>query len=248
MLFKTIQANALKSCFEVLKDIINDVNMFFDAEGMKIVALDNAKVALINMKLQGDKFEEYSCPEPIKAGVNVSNLFKLLKFITSNDILTIEINNTEHMEIIIENDIKHTVTKFKLSLLWINDDELQLPEIDTTCTTILPSIDFQRICRDMGNLASDIYIYRKKNILEISCKGDFANQETQLDTEQNDFGGVIGNMYSLKYIHLFTKSTGMCSTMKIQQTEPSEKMPIIFVYDVANLGKIEFYLAAKLDE
>jgi hypothetical protein len=36
--------------------------------------------------------------------------------------------------------------------------------------------------------------------------------------------------------------------MKIQQTEPSEKMPIIFVYDVANLGKIEFYLAAKLDE
>ena len=69
--------------------------MFFDEDGMKIVALDNAKVALINMKLCGDQFEEYSCPEPIKAGVNVSNLFKLLKFITSNDILTIEINNTE---------------------------------------------------------------------------------------------------------------------------------------------------------
>ena len=100
----------------------------------------------------------------------------------------------------------------------------------------------------MGNLSNDICIFRNSNILKISCVGDFAKQETEIDTEQTDFKESIGNKYSLKYINLFTKATNMCSHMKIQQTFPSNRMPIIFVYDVANLGYIEFFLAAKLDD
>jgi len=248
MLLKTVQATALKSCFEVLKEIINDVNIFFTADGVAITALDNAKVALINMKLTADRFEEYDCPVPIKAGVNVSNLFKILKFITPNDTLSMEIDDRDIMKLVIENDTKHARTQFELSLLWINDDELQLPVLSPTCTTILPSADFQRICRDLGNIGQDITIYRRNEILEISCKGEFASQQTEIDTEQHDYKGEVGETYSLKYINLFTKATGMCSTMKIQQTVPSSRMPIILVYDVANLGSIEFFLAAKLEE
>ena len=48
MHLKTIQASALKSCFEVLKDALHDVNMFFTPTGMSITALDNAKAALIS--------------------------------------------------------------------------------------------------------------------------------------------------------------------------------------------------------
>ena len=98
MQFKTVQASALKSSFEVLKDVINDVNMYFNSDGMSITALDNAKVALINMKLHADKFEEYECEGPITAGVNITNFFKILKFITSNDVLEIEITNKEFMK------------------------------------------------------------------------------------------------------------------------------------------------------
>ena len=99
----------------------------------------------------------------------------------------------------------------------------------------------------MGNIGSYVSIHRKRSILNISCDGDFAKQTTSIDTEQTDFDDYIGNKYSLKFINLFTKATNMCSNMKIQQTSPTEKMPIIFVYDVANLGNIEFYLAATLD-
>ena len=139
-------------------------------------------------------------------------------------------------------------TKFELSLLWINEDMLQLPDIQPDCTTVMPSVDFQRICRDMGNIGQDVSIFRNKNLLKICCRGDFATQETSIDTEQSEFKETIGNTYSLRYINLFTKATGMCSNMKIRQTFPTERMPISFSYDVANLGKIEFYLAAKLDD
>ena len=98
MELKTVQASAFKSCFEVLKDIINDVNVFFTPQGVSIIALDNAKVALINMNLDADRFEEFSCTSTIKAGINISNFFKILKFITSNDVLTINIQNSDVMK------------------------------------------------------------------------------------------------------------------------------------------------------
>jgi proliferating cell nuclear antigen len=51
MKLRTIQASAMKSIFEVLKDIINDVNVYFDSNGIRILALDTARVALVHMFL-----------------------------------------------------------------------------------------------------------------------------------------------------------------------------------------------------
>ena len=77
MKFKTIQASALKSAFEVLKDILNDVNVYFTPKGVQILTLDTARVALIDMFLDANNFEEYYCEANIVAGINVTNMFKL---------------------------------------------------------------------------------------------------------------------------------------------------------------------------
>jgi len=89
----SIQASAFKSTFEVLKDILNDVNIYFRPQGMYIVTLDTARTSLIDMHLAADNFEEYQCDqEEIIAGINISNTFKLLKTITNNDVIKLEIN------------------------------------------------------------------------------------------------------------------------------------------------------------
>ena len=55
----TIQASAFKSTFEVLKDILNDVNIYFKSDGMYIVTLDTARTSLVDMFLSAENFEEY---------------------------------------------------------------------------------------------------------------------------------------------------------------------------------------------
>jgi proliferating cell nuclear antigen len=62
MHFRTIQASALKTVFEVLKDIINDVNVYFNSSGIHILTLDTARVTLVHMTLVAENFEEYECP------------------------------------------------------------------------------------------------------------------------------------------------------------------------------------------
>ena len=161
MKFVTIQAAAFKSTFEVLKDILNDVNIYFKPSGMYIVTLDTARTSLIDMFLAADNFEEYECiQEEIIAGINISNTFKLLKTITNNDVLKLEIKSKEFMDIEILSENKKTNTKFQLKLLDINESRIEVPEIDMTTITTLPSVDFQRLCRDMSNIGSEIEIKR----------------------------------------------------------------------------------------
>ena len=124
MKFISIQASAFKAVFEVLKDILNDVNVYFKPSGIRIITLDTARTALVDMFLSAENFEEYSCPEDITAGINIANTFKLLKTITNNDTITMIIDNKEFIEIIINNDTKKTVTKFQLKLLDINEDQI----------------------------------------------------------------------------------------------------------------------------
>src|SRR5210317_2302260 len=154
----TIQASAVKSIFEVLKDILNDVNIYFKPDGMYIVTLDTARTSLVDMYLAADNFEEYSCEQEIIAGINISNTFKLLKTITNSDVLKIEINSKEHMDIEIISEAKKTNTKFQLKLLDINESRIEVPDIEMTTITTLPSVDFQRLCRDMSNIGTDIEI------------------------------------------------------------------------------------------
>ena len=241
----TIQATAFKSTFEVLKDILNDVNIYFKPEGMFIVTLDTARTSLIDMFLSADNFEEYHCDQDeIIAGINISNTFKLLKTITNNDVLKMEIISKEYMDIEIMSESKKTNTKFQLKLLDINESKIEVPDVTMTTVTTLPSVDLQRLCRDMSYIGSEIQIRRHGMKISFSCEGDFANQETTIDCQEQS--PDITGLYSLRYMNIFTKATSMCSSVQIIQENGNRFL--ILKYNVANLGELKFYLATKVSE
>ena len=244
MKLATVQASAIKSTFEVLKDILNDVNIYFKPDGMYIVTLDTARTSLVDMYLASDNFEEYNCESEIIAGVNVSNTFKLLKSISNSDVLIIYIDTKEYMNIEIFSEIKKTSTKFALKLLDINENQIEVPKMKMTTITPMLSADFQRICRDMYNIGNDIEITREDKKLKLYCSGDFANQETSIECSEES--PKISGKYSLRYMNIFTKATSMCSTVQIMQEEQNRFL--ILKYNVANLGELNFYLATKVSE
>ncbi len=244
MKLKTIQASAIKSTFEVLKDILTDVNISFTKTGIKLLTLDTARVSLVHLFLDGYNFDEYECDMDIVAGVNLNNLYKLLKTITNKDVLTITVNNTEYMELFIENVNKGSKTAFKLKLLDINEDEIGEPDVNMENLDTLPSVDFQRLCRDMGHIASEMKIHRHTDKLDMSCEGDFAEQLTSIDCLATDRD--VSGTYSLKYLNTFTKATGLCANMQLMQD--TENKFLVIRYNVADLGFVNFYLATKTSD
>ena len=108
----------------------------------------------------------------------------------------------------------------------------------------LPSSDFQRYCRDMGNISDKVnlksYLGEDGYNFEISCEGDFAKKKINIAESSN--GLVITNaekapgysaegIFSLKYLNLFTKSTSLCSSVEIYL---KNDYPLFLSYSISN--------------
>ena len=249
---QTIQSNAIRTLIEVLKDVLNDINIVFDESGIKIMAMDGSHVALIHMKLDADKFEYYYCKEKMNVGVCMSSWFKLMKTVSNTDTVSmfIEEDNPNELGIKIENADKNSSTTFMLKLLDINNEELKIPDVNINCIVTMPSNEFQRMCRDMNNIGDTVEIKSDKEGLHFKCEGDFATQETLIGEAKHGLvfnkrdEEEISGKFALKYINLFTKSTNLCNTIELYL---KPKYPLILKYNVANLGTIKFCLAPKAE-
>ena len=250
---QTVQSNALRTLIEVLKDVLNDINITFDDTGMKIMAMDGSHVALIHMKLHAERFEKYYCKQKLNIGVCMGSWFKLMKTVGTNDTIGLFIEDEQPNELCIriENASKNSSTTFKLKLLDIDNQDLNIPDVEINCVVTMPSNDFQRLCRDMSNIGDSVEIISDTDGLHFKCEGDFASQETVIGEathglvfNKRDSDDTISGKFSLKYINLFTKSTNLCNTIELY-LKPDN--PLILKYSVANLGEIRFCLAPKLD-
>jgi proliferating cell nuclear antigen len=246
---RTVQASAFKILIEALKELLTDTCIDFDETGMKIVSLDNSHVVLVHLKLDATKFEYFHCDNKITIGVNMLNLYKLIRTINSNDTLTlfIESDDLNHLGIKIENGEKNTKTIYKLNLMDLDNPKISINPADFNYEIMLQSADLQKICRDMYNIAEVVEIKNVGNQLILSCKGDFCSQETLLaDTENNSCNKnnneIVQGVFNLKYLVLFTKCTNLCSTVELFLRND---YPLLLRYMVASLGEVKLCLAPQ---
>ena len=255
---QTVQSGAFRILIEALKEILTDTNLIFDEGGIKLIATDNSKIVLIHMKLQSENFEHYYCKEKVKIGVNMNNLFKLIKIMSNNDILSLYINENDpnKLGIRIFNEDKNSQTSFKMNLLDISEEEIKIPPAEFETELTLPSPDFQKLIRDMTNIGDCVDIKSVGNSLIFECNGDFASQETILNEneDKNNSDGLkfsimskpeipIQGIFSLKYLVLFTKCTNLCNLIHMYI---KNDYPLIIKYTVANLGDIKLCLSPNI--
>lgn len=253
---KTVQSSIIKTLIESLKEILPDTNIEFDQNGIKVLTMDPTHTVLVHVNLNSKNFEHYHCKNKQIIGVNMVNLFKLIKTMSSSDSLClyIESQDPNHLGIQISNGEKNSITNFKLSLLDLNEEAIQVPPAQFTSVITMPSGDFQKVCRDMYNLSDTIQIKSIRGQLILDCKGDFANQETIMGESvtngvnfihKHDEPGLIQGFFSLKHLVLFTKCTNLCSSIQLFL---KNDYPLIICYQVGSLGEIRLCLAPKADE
>jgi proliferating cell nuclear antigen len=251
--FHTVQASAFRILIEALKEILTDANFEFDEHGLKIVAMDSTHTVLVHLRINSENLEKYVCKNKILLGINLLNFYKLMKIMGNNDILKLYVteDDTCVLNIEIENSDKNAITKFKLNLMDLNDSKIEVPSPEFKSVITMPSIDFQKICRDMSNIAEEIEIKSVGKQLIFSCDGQFVHQETCIGTSNNGLTfihndeNIIQGIYSLKYLVLFSKCTNLCNSVELFL---KNDYPLITKYNIASLGEIKLCLAPKFEE
>ena len=247
---KTIQASVFKSIIEVLKEVISDTNITVDETGIKILMMDSSHSCLVSLRLDAETFDEYRCDDQYHLGVNMISFFKLLKSISSNDTITLSMDSVDihELNIVVENIEKRSKTEYKLKLLDINVETIDIPDVESKTIVTMPSVDLQRISRDIANLSDVVKISAGDNTLQISCEGGFASQCTSLGAAEHGLtfrhnGEVetIESEYSVRFINLFCKASSVSPILEIH-IRPN--YPLIMKFPIS-LGTLTFALAPR---
>jgi proliferating cell nuclear antigen len=248
---KTVQTGAIRTLKEALKCILVEMSLIFDKDGIRMIAMDNTRTVLVHLRLHADKFEKFSYnydSRKFVIGVNTDHLYRIVRTATNDDTITFYVDKTDSnsLGILLEDGERKQITRYKLNLLDRDEPDIQLPETEFSANITMPSMDFQKICRDMTLLgAKTIDIKNVGTSLTFSCKGHFASRSTVMGDSENEFSiqkksdEIVTGNFSLPHLVLFTKCTNLCNNLEIHM---KNDWFLMIRYVVANLGEIKLCL------
>jgi proliferating cell nuclear antigen len=253
---KTVQIAPFRTLMTALKDILLETNITFEADGIRIINMDKSHTILAHLYLAAQNFEFYECKkEKIIIGVNMFHLFKLINSIDNDDTLTMYIENADYVDGIVSHlalkfengEIKQCKTQ-KLRLIEPEPEELQYPDVKFSSIINLPSVDFQKIIRDLTCISDKLEIKSVGNELIFKCSGQFASAEIHRAESDGSMGfilkqdssKVIQGEFSLKNLGYFIKCTNLCQQIEVYL---ENDLPLVVKYDVASLGSIKLCLS-----
>ena len=261
----TSQVTSIKTLIEALKELLMETSIIFDETGIKIYTIDTSHIVIIHMKLEASEFERFYCEKPISIGVNMINLYKIIKTINNGDTLTFFMDPNERfgmdsLGIKIENGVKNTKSTYYLDLYELDPEHIQIDPIEYNSIITIPSNDFQKLIRDMHNLSQNVEIRNIGNQLVFRCKGEFCELETiwtdnpTIDENTNEVkrniiiynknqDKITQGLFNLKFLSVFTKCTNLSSTVELNI---ENDYPLIVYYNIATLGQIRFCIAPTI--
>lgn len=225
-----------------------------DRGGLRIMAVDSTKTVLINLKLDSKNFNKFKCSKKkLPIGVNLGLFYKTIKSMDKNDILTLYVDHDDknYLGIKIDNEEEKKDSVFRLKLLDLNDQKMQLPDTRFDAVITMNSTEFHKLCREMSQLAEYVEIKCLKDKIIFTCKGDFADRTTtykgssteeetdvhikHASTTAEGAPEIVQGIYELKNLVLFSKCASLCNDIEIYM---KNDYPLIIKYTVATLGRI----------
>lgn len=260
---KTIQCIIFRILIEALKEIVTDVNFEISSEGIKVVQIDISQTVLVHLKLKSENFEYFKCdysPEnPLTIGINMFNLFKIIRTITSDDTLSLCIDD-EHSGVIIvafNNSVKNSYIEYSLNLIEINEEKYTIPPIKFDSVVNKNASDFQKNIKDMNNISEKIEIQTLSKQLIFLCNDDTIHLKIILEEDNNEetknsskvfFDAsseqIIQGYFSSKHLVSFTKCTNLSTNVKLYLKNDH---PMVVEYKVGNLGIIKLLIGPQMD-
>lgn len=252
----TIHSDMIRILFETLKEILQDVNIICDEYGMRITALESTRVAFVNLELYADDIRmddgHYRCDNRVILGINLPYLYKLIKMIAKDDVISFyKYKNVDKLYIKIENKQKKRSNTLEYKIYDLDEQEISLPKnLYHPVKVTLNSQDFSKDIKDMTQLGDKIKIQSIDNNLIYSCEGDWANinivnGETNYLEFLDQSEDVIQGTFSLRFLQLFTKATNLCIKNKLCI---GNNVPLLIEYPVPNLGLLTFLLGQQMEE
>ena len=207
--------------------------------------MDPSHVALIDISWPNSAFEKYICDSDIKFGVRIDEFSKLIKRAEKSEGIEINISDDNMLRVSIGKN-----KKYKMRLIESSASDTPLPKISYDSKITLSSSRLDKILGDIDVVSDYLSIKTTSKNVEFSGKGDAGEAVINLEKGMEELqdisvGQESSGTYSLEYLDPIVKAVGGTADSII--CEFSTEKPLRIEFKVANIGRIHFYLAPRVE-
>ena len=219
--------------------------------------MDSSHVALVSLFLSFEGFEKYVCQQKYVIGINIMNLFKVLKLADTVDSISLMLQESKPdvLMIQLQNPKSGRVIEFSLNLLQLDVDQLTIPVTDSTSIITINADQFTKYCRDLSQLSDTMIISTKPGEVLLNIDGaagfGFIKLTNDHDTEkaedkcQIELEEPVTQTFALTYLNLFNRASSLSSFTRLYM---HKDQPLIVEFRIDGLGMLKYYLAPKVDD
>ena len=242
---KTNTSDEWKAIISAISTLVEEATFEATVEGISFRGMDPSHVALIDISWPNSAFEKYSCDSDVKFGVRIDEFSKLIKRAEKKDSIEINISEDNMLHVSIGKN-----KKYKMRLIESSASETPLPKIPYDSKISLSSSIFDKILGDIEVVSDYLSVKATSNTVEFSGKGDTGEafekfEKGMQELEEISVSQESTGTYSLEYLNPIVKAIG--GTSGSINLEFSSSKPLRIEFKVANIGRIHFYLAPRVE-
>jgi len=235
----------LKDSVSIISDLVNDATFKVTKDGLELVAMDPANVAMVIFKLLSSCFIEYDVKKEMNITINMNNLKQILRRAKPNDMLSLEMDEDNRLKIVLKSN---TTRAFSIPLIEVEEKEQKVPElkfeavIKTTAEILNDSIE------DADIVADAVSFIAEPNKFIIEAEGDLSKSKTEVksgeDTKITVKGDKVRSKYSIEYLKKMIGGSKLSNDVTIQF---SKDYPLKIDFKAIDKLLLSFILAPRVE-
>jgi proliferating cell nuclear antigen len=211
MLLRLDHPKLFSEIINILSELVLEVRIKVNKEGMSILAIDPANVAMISFKLPNTAFSAIEIENEEVLGISLDSLKAVLRRIKSGSILTITKEESE-LKLLIQDKVKR---EFNLALIEIEGEEKEIPNLEFVSKIEMASFDFSEAIEDCAIVADACSFISEPDKFIITAKGSLNSFKSEFTDEVNIQAQEANSKYSLEYLQKMIKATKITDKITI---------------------------------
>ncbi len=241
-------AKLLRDMATAISILVDEATFKLDLESLKLRAMDPSRVAMIDFEWSKTIFDEYTCTEPTKMCINISELLKLVKRTSRDEVVELSLDEkTGRLQVKITG--RYT-RNFTMPTLEAVEEEVPTPKITFNVKAKATTEGLRQAIEDAQLVSDHVRFEADSEKLVLNAAGDLmgATIELQkgsdalLDLEAKEPSKAT---FSLSYLLEIIKAAS--ATSEIATIEFSSDMPVRLDFQQTKEGKLTYYLAPRIE-
>ncbi len=235
-----------KDSISIISELVTEAKFKVNADGLELVAMDPANVAMVVFKLLSSSFTEYDARGVEEISINLNSLKQILRRAKGNDTLTLETTDDNKLKILLKSD---TARSFSIPTLEMEDKEQKVPELSFPLVIETSSETLSEAIEDVSVVAESVTFLGEKNQLFVKAEGDLSKAlveikhggKTVIKTTSED---KFKAKYSLEYLRKMIAGGKLAENASLHF---NTDYPLKLEYKVKDKLLLSFILAPRVD-